>query len=307
MKKYLIIIRNLVWLICLLTFVWSCEQASKPAPKPKIVRKKIIAKRDNTPTNRKVKTKAAPEPKKEIKLQPVPSTPKGQPSQEPSPQPEKISPTRIAKKDESVTAEKPKAKPAISPKSDISEPPASDIGAPAQPVKERRQKPAIPDSKRVAKKTETKPKKQAGDQKIRTASTAPAPKPQITAKVPPRYQSKGRIDPFEPLFREKKTFAKIKKPKRKKRVPRTPLERIELNQLKLVAIVLKKSGNRAMVEESSGKGYIIAKGTYIGTNAGKVIKIDRHKVIVAEEIEDLAGNVKIRNTELKLPKPPGEL
>ena len=48
-------------------------------------------------------------------------------------------------------------------------------------------------------------------------------------------------------------------------------------------------------------------GFNIGTNAGKVIKIDRHKVIVSEEIEDVTGKVKIRNTELKLPKPPGEL
>jgi type IV pilus assembly protein PilP len=306
MKKYLIIIRNLVWLICLLTFVWSCEQASTPAPKPKVIRKKIIAKKDSSPTTRKVKTKAAPEPKTAIKQQP-PTTPKGQQPQDPSPQPKVKSRTLIAEKDESVTAEKPKAKPAIPPKSDISAPPESDISAPEQPAKERRQKPDVSDSKKVSKTPEKKLKKQAKEQKVDAPTKAQAPKPQLATKVPPRYKPKGKIDPFEPLFKEKKSFAKLKRPKRKKRVPRTPLERIELNQLKLVAIVLAQSGNRAMVEESSGKGYIIANGTYIGTNAGKVVKIDRHKVIVAEEIEDVTGNVKIRNTELKLPKPPGEL
>jgi type IV pilus assembly protein PilP len=307
MKKYLIIIRNLVWLICLLTFVWSCEQASKPAPKPKVIRKKIIAKRDNSPTTRKVKTKATPEPKPVINQQPVPATPKVQQPQEPSPKPKAKSPTRIAKKDESVTAEKPKAKPAIPPKSDLSAPPEPDISAPAQPAKERQKKPDVSDSKRVSKTPAKKLKKTTKEQKIKAPSKAPAPKPQVATRVPPRYKPKGKIDPFEPLFKEKKAFAKLKRQKRKKRVPRTPLERIELNQLKLVAIVLAQSGNRAMVEESSGKGYIIAKGTFIGTNAGKVIKIDRHKVIVAEEIEDVTGNLKIRNTELKLPKPPGEL
>ncbi len=306
MKKYFVIIRNLVWLLCLLTFVWGCEQASKPAPKPKVIRKKIIAKRDTSSTTRQVKTKAAPEPKPAINQQPVAATPKGQQPQAPSTKPEVKSPTLIAKKDESVTAEKPKAKPAIPPKSDISAPPESDIAAPAQPAKDPQRKSEVSDSKRVSKTPEKKLKNKVEEPKITTPSKAPAPKSQIATKMPPRYKPKGKIDPFEPLFREKKSYAKLKRPKRKKRVPRTPLERIELNQLRLVAIVLAQSGNRAMVEESSGKGYIIAKGTYIGTNAGKVTTIDRHKVIVAEEIEDVTGNLKIRNTELKLPKPPGE-
>jgi len=40
---------------------------------------------------------------------------------------------------------------------------------------------------------------------------------------------------------------------------------------------------------------------------GKVIKIEKNKVIVAEEFEDYSGNVTKRNKEIKLPKPPGEL
>ena len=98
----------------------------------------------------------------------------------------------------------------------------------------------------------------------------------------------------------------MKKKRRKKRVPRTPLERIDLAQLKLVGIILAASGNRAMVEEASGKGYVIKKGTYIGTNAGKVVKIHKEIVTVEEEFEDVFGKVKTRKRELKLPKPPGE-
>ena len=124
--------------------------------------------------------------------------------------------------------------------------------------------------------------------------------------LPAMYNPKGKIDPFEPLFSEKPTVA-LKKSKRKKRTPRTPLERIDLSQLKLVAIVLASSGNRALVEESSGKGYVVKKGTYMGTNSGKVVKIEKNKVIVAEEFEDYSGNVTKRNREIKLPKPPGEL
>jgi type IV pilus assembly protein PilP len=120
------------------------------------------------------------------------------------------------------------------------------------------------------------------------------------------YNPKGKTDPFEPLFRAKPRVAMLKK-KSKKRIPRTPLEKIDLSQLRLVGIILASSGNKALVEESNGKGYVIKKGTYMGTNAGKVVKIEKDKIVVAEEYEDVIGNVTLRNKELKLPKPPGEL
>jgi type IV pilus assembly protein PilP len=138
------------------------------------------------------------------------------------------------------------------------------------------------------------------------ASASPTDKAGSLPGAPALYDPKGKVDPFEPLFREKPVVAVTKKT-RKKRTPRTPLERIDISQLKLVAIVLASSGNRALVEESSGKGYVVKKGTYMGTNSGKVVKIEKNKVIVAEEFEDYRGNVTLRNREIKLPKPPGEL
>jgi type IV pilus assembly protein PilP len=59
------------------------------------------------------------------------------------------------------------------------------------------------------------------------------------------------------------------------------------------------------VEETSGKGYVIKKGTYIGTNSGKVVKINKETVIVEEEFEDVFGKSATRQREIKLPKPPG--
>jgi type IV pilus assembly protein PilP len=288
MEKYLIIIRKVAWLICLCIFVLGCDQASEPPAKPKVVRKKIIAQRDKPAAKRKVK-KAEPARVKPAAQQQ--QKPQAQ-SAEKAPQKSKTEgPLQIAKKDQPPPSKKPSAKPAISPKSDISAPP--------QPVEKSR--PPEPDEKTL--KADTK----AAAKAFTTGSSAPTSANQLAATQAPRYNPKGKVDPFEPLFKEKTVVAKSTKKKRKKRVPRTPLERIDLSQLKLVAIVLAESGNRAMVEESSGKGYIISKGTYIGTNAGKVTQIQRHKVIVAEEVEDVMGNVSIRETELKLPKPPGEL
>jgi len=118
------------------------------------------------------------------------------------------------------------------------------------------------------------------------------------------YNPLGKIDPFEPLFKDEPEPAPSKR-EEPDRV-RTPLEKIDLGQLKLVGVILASSGNRALVQEASGKGYIIKEGTYIGVNSGKVTEIKNDRVIVEEEIEDVVGKPTIRNKELVLPKPPGE-
>jgi type IV pilus assembly protein PilP len=273
MKKNLIIICNLVCLFCFLIVLLGCEQpASQPAT-PKIVRKKIRAQQDEKA--------AAPKAQPVRKSQPLPkSRPAAEPSvpekQEGAPQP-----PVLAKKSEAPaqkTAGAAKSRPPVKPKSDIS---ASPLPAPGGV-----------DSK-------TAPGQPNRPDGPRTAMAEPS------AKSRPIYNPKGKIDPFEPLFREQPTVALVKKA-RKKRIPRTPLEKIDLSQLRLVGIILASSGNKALVEESNGKGYVVKKGTYMGTNAGKVVQIEKDKVIVAEEYEDVLGNVSIRNKELKLPKPPGE-
>lgn len=121
------------------------------------------------------------------------------------------------------------------------------------------------------------------------------------------YDPKDRFDPFEPLFKDEPEASVATGGKRQKRVPQTPLERIALSQLKLSAIMRTPKGNSAIVEDATGKGYIIKKGTYIGLNSGQVIQVDRDGVVIEEEIEDVMGEIKIKNTELKLQKPAGEL
>jgi type IV pilus assembly protein PilP len=111
-------------------------------------------------------------------------------------------------------------------------------------------------------------------------------------------------DPFEPLFNGKSERVAAKK-KRAKRAshPRTPLEALDLSQLKLVGVTLSDKGNTALVEDASGKGYIIKKGTYIGANAGKVIQILRDRFIIEEEIEDVHGKIITQKRVIKLHKP----
>lgn len=179
----------------------------------------------------------------------------------------------------------------------------------------------------VTKKIETTP---AGE--MPSPQTKPSEQPQAEAKPEGQliagvaqeiiaadkvegYNPQGKIDPFAPLFKDDETEKKAKaeeeqtpdkKVERPKRERLTPLEKVDLSQLKLVGIVRAPSGNRALVEESSGKGYIITQGTYIGIHYGKVTEILRDRVIVEEEDEDFLGRISLRKRELIIQKPPGE-
>lgn len=122
-----------------------------------------------------------------------------------------------------------------------------------------------------------------------------------------RYYPEGKTDPFSPLVGGLEPDDKqISKGEIKKRVPLTPLEKVDLSQLKLTGIIRSKDGNKALIEESSGKGYIITKGTFIGINSGKVTDILKDRVIVEEEVEDILGNWVVRTREMVLQKTPGE-
>ena len=124
-------------------------------------------------------------------------------------------------------------------------------------------------------------------------------------KISNLYNPEGKLDPFAPLIKEKPVNLAVKHRKVVRRKPLTPLEKLDLSQLKLVAILRAQSGNKALVEEDSGKGYVIKKGTYIGTHSGKVAEILSDRIIIEEEVEDIYGKISIHKKEIKL-KPPGE-
>ncbi len=81
-----------------------------------------------------------------------------------------------------------------------------------------------------------------------------------------------------------------------------PLENFELSQLKLTGIVSASDRKMALVQEASGRGYVIHKGTRIGTKGGKVADILKDRVIVGEKMRDVKDNLFMRKTELKLNK-----
>jgi len=138
------------------------------------------------------------------------------------------------------------------------------------------------------------------------AEKSPIPKNTTMSETIDLYNPEGKLDPFESLFRKERVSLAVANKKIKQRKPLTPLERINLSQLTLVGIIEAPSGNRALVQESTGKGYVVKKGTYIGTNSGKIVQILKDRIIIEEESEDIYGKVSIIKKPIKLQKPPGE-
>jgi type IV pilus assembly protein PilP len=80
----------------------------------------------------------------------------------------------------------------------------------------------------------------------------------------------------------------------------TPLQRYEVSQLKLVAIIATPDGNIALVEDSAGKGFFLKKGTLIGKSDGKVTKILKDKVVIEELYQDILGQTKLNEVSINL-------
>ncbi len=177
-----------------------------------------------------------------------------------------------------------------------------------QPVKKDQK---IELSKPEIKKAETKKpeiKKQALTSKTDKIDTVPDQKielPETTDIY--SYKVEGKIDPFASIFRAgASVLADQDEGKNKRLISLNPIEKVDLSQLKLVGIISAPSGNKALVEDASGKGFVIKKGTRIGINSGKVIKILKNIVVVEEEAESISGETTLIKKELKLQKPPGE-
>jgi type IV pilus assembly protein PilP len=108
------------------------------------------------------------------------------------------------------------------------------------------------------------------------------------------YNPAGKPDPFKPFIQLAST--------RGTRTALTPLQKFDISQLKLVAIISAPEGNIALVEDVTGKGYFLKKGTWIGKNDGKVTKILKDKVIIEEVYQDIFGQTKTNEISLSLHK-----
>jgi Tfp pilus assembly protein PilP len=108
----------------------------------------------------------------------------------------------------------------------------------------------------------------------------------------PHYSPLGKRDPFQAPMKSQA--------KRRPRENLSPLERYELGQLNLVGVVWDVKDPRAMVEDSTGLGYIVRVGTPIGPNEGKIKEIKPAEVLIEESYIDFYGARKNRQVSMKI-------
>jgi len=94
------------------------------------------------------------------------------------------------------------------------------------------------------------------------------------------YNPAGKFDPFRPFVEEE--IAAKKKEEKKKAISIFPLQRMEVEQFKLVGIAGDQKRRIAMVEDVTKKFYPLSVGMRIGVNNGKVVEILSDRVIVEE-------------------------
>ena len=118
--------------------------------------------------------------------------------------------------------------------------------------------------------------------------------PETIAEAPEGLRlAPGRRDPFRPITLNVRTNTR-------RRENLSPLERFEIGQLKLVGVVWSVKEPTALVEDSSGLGYMVKVGTPIGSNDGKVREVRRDSLIVEEFFVDLYGAKKRREVSMRL-------
>jgi type IV pilus assembly protein PilP len=133
------------------------------------------------------------------------------------------------------------------------------------------------------------------EKKEEPAKVADKKEPEKKEEAEYSYNPAGKPDPFKP-------FIQLASARGGSRAALTPLQKFDISQFKLVAIILAPGGNIALVEDVAGKGYFLKKGTWIGKNDGKVTKILKDKVIIEEVYQDIFGQTKTNEISMSLHK-----
>ncbi len=106
------------------------------------------------------------------------------------------------------------------------------------------------------------------------------------------YNPIGKRDPFRSFL----SFGT----RTEETTPRTPLQKYEIDQYRLVGIIWGVDRPRALVEDPEGIGHVMEIGTYIGRNWGKVTQITAGEVVVTEEYQTLDGELVVNPIKMAL-------
>ena len=160
----------------------------------------------------------------------------------------------------------------------------------------------VPTSVKVAKKKASGKKKAAGATTSADSTATAKLSKAVTTETGWKYDPTGKPDPFKSFILA--AAAQEETPKVVRR-QLTPLQKMPLSEIEsgLKAIIWGQLGNKALVEDATGKGYVVQEGTYVGQHDGIVKKIYEDRIVVEEYRRDPGkGRLEPNEVVLKLKK-----
>jgi type IV pilus assembly protein PilP len=131
------------------------------------------------------------------------------------------------------------------------------------------------------------------------ASASPAATTELaTTETGWKYDPLGKPDPFKAFILASAATEESPVVVRRQL---TPLQKMPLSEIQagLKAIIWGQLGSKALVEDATGKGYVVQEGTYVGQHDGIVKKIYQDRIVVEEYRRDPAKN-RLEPTEVVL-------
>ena len=123
------------------------------------------------------------------------------------------------------------------------------------------------------------------------------------------YDPKDMADPFESFLTQPQPapfqFAEELDERPEQRRPLTPLMRMSITEVRngLKAIVWGEMGQRAVIEDPTGRGYIVTRGTEITNNHGFISEIFKDAIVITQTVWDnRERKSKLVNTVIRLGK-----
>lgn len=116
------------------------------------------------------------------------------------------------------------------------------------------------------------------------------------------YNPNGKVDPFVPLITGSPSSEPVATETTKKRdVPLTPLQKLDIDDFTLVAIISSADKLTALIQDPAVNGFIVTEGMLIGRNGGVIKKILPTSIIIEEQSPELSGQneMKIKTITLK--------
>ncbi|WP_297057006.1 pilus assembly protein PilP [Thermosulfurimonas sp.] len=105
---------------------------------------------------------------------------------------------------------------------------------------------------------------------------------------------KAYNNPFKPFFVKKKPVRTVSHVS-------SPLQKWSLKELRFTGVICKRGRCWALIEDPTGKGYMVAQGARIGSEGGVIIKISRRGyLLVQEKVYDFLGQEHLKQYKIYL-------